>query len=221
MEPLHTSEQIFRQQFGHPPAFVSQSPGRVEILGNHTDYNGGYVLTVAIDRAVTLHGTGSEEPWITLHSIAADQTTRFPVDRLEKDPEHPWADYVKGVLQQLSLQGISFGGFQAVIGGNLPIGEGLSSSAALETATALLVQALYPFQMEKMELALLCKQAENEFVGMPCGILDQFSALFGRRNSMLFLDCDTLFHKELTLSEPVPQIVLCQSGVKHQLVESE
>ncbi|MGI6457894.1 MAG: galactokinase [bacterium] len=218
---LDTSEHIFQERFGIKPQLVSQAPGRVEILGNHTDYNGGFVLTVAIDRAVTIYGTKTTNNQVTLYSIDKNQEISFFTDEIVKDPRAPWADYVKGVLVQLQRHDISFGGFQAVIGGNLPIGEGLSSSAALEAATALLIQAFYPFSMSKMELAILCRKAENEFVGMPCGLLDQFSVFFGENNSILFLDCDTLAYKVLPIIPPIPSIVLCQSGVKHQLVESE
>ena len=145
---LDTSEHIFQERFGIKPQLVSQAPGRVEILGNHTDYNGGFVLTVAIDRAVTIYGTKTTNNQVTLYSIDKNQEISFFTDEIVKDPRAPWADYVKGVLVQLQRHDISFGGFQAVIGGNLPIGETDSSTA--QAATALLIQAFYPFSMSKM-----------------------------------------------------------------------
>lgn len=216
-----SAREIFQEQFHTQPSVLSQAPGRVEILGNHTDYNGGYVLTVAIDRSIQILGAKTDEPYVSLYSTAYRQNTHFPIQTIEHDPNCRWADYVKGVLAELRKMDISFGGINAVITGDLPSGEGLSSSAALESATAFFIQALYPYTMEKMQIAKLCRRAENQFVGMPCGLLDQFSSIFGKKNSMLFLDCDTLEHEEIPLPEPAPAIVLCPSGVKHELVESE
>lgn len=219
-QPL-SGETIYQQRYQSAPKAVSQAPGRVEILGNHTDYNGGFVLTVAIDRTISLYGEPCQERKATVYSAALDRETTFPVDDLQKDSEHPWANYVKGVLEQLRKRNIPFGGFRAVISGNLPMCGGVSSSAALEAATALFVKALYPYEMETMALAQMCRAAENEFVGMPCGLLDQFSSFFGQKDTFLCLDCLSLQHKSLTLSIEAPCIVLCDSGVKHALVESE
>ncbi|RJP32816.1 MAG: galactokinase [Candidatus Omnitrophota bacterium] len=213
--------ELYQERYGASPAAASKAPGRVEILGNHTDYNGGYVLTVALDKAITIHGERLDEPFVTVYSSVFDEENRFPIHELQRDPNHPWANYVKGVLFELKQAGIEWGGFRAVIAGNLPIGAGVSSSAALEMAVAFFVQALYPYQMEKMQLAKLCQRAENNFVGMPCGILDQFSSIFGENNAFLFLDCDTLEHKVLPLPSPAPAIILCNTHVKHELVESE
>jgi len=212
---------LYQRKYNSPPRAAGIAPGRVEILGNHTDYNGGLVFTVAIDKTITVCGERVAEPYVTLFTEALRDDVRFPIDALTKDPAHPWADYVKGVLVQLRKAGVAWGGFRAVIGGGLPIGAGVSSSAALEAATALFVQALYPYEMETMQLAQLCRAAENEFVGMPCGLLDQFSSFFGRKDGILFLDCQDLSYKILPLQPPVPQIVLCASGIKHELVESE
>ncbi|MEW6234308.1 MAG: galactokinase [Candidatus Omnitrophota bacterium] len=215
------SETIYRERYGKNPSAASQSPGRVEILGNHTDYNGGYVLTTAIDKSVTMHGEALEEEAVILYSQVMNQEAIFPLLDIKKSVAHPWANYVLGVIDELRKIGVRAGGFRAVIGGDLPIGGGLSSSAALETATAMLIQALYPYSIEKMRLAILCRRAENLFVGMPCGILDPFSVIFGEKDAMLFLDCDNLSHKVLSIKPPVPAIVLCDSGVKHALVDGE
>ncbi|MBN2327339.1 MAG: galactokinase [Candidatus Omnitrophica bacterium] len=214
-------EKLYQERYQNNPTAASQAPGRVEILGNHTDYNGGFVLTVAIDKTISLHGEACSEPFAAIYSAALDDETRFPLDQIERDPQHMWANYVKGVLLQLRKRGISFGGFRAVISGDLPIGGGVSSSAALEAASALFVKALYPYDMDVMNMAKLCRAAENEFVGMPCGLLDQFSSFFGKQDSFLCLDCQTLEHKSLTLTVEAPRLVLCDSGVKHELVESE
>lgn len=220
MKALTQGEQIYKNRYGKNPQAASQAPGRVEILGNHTDYNGGYVLTIAIENVITFHGEATEDHCVTLYTDSKQDEVTFSLDAIVSDPQHHWADYPKGVLLELQKKGIPFGGFRAVISSNLPIGSGISSSAALETATAYFVKALYPFEKEKMAIAKLCQRAENQFVGMPCGILDQFSSIFGQKNAFLFLDCDTLEHQAYPVAEP-PSIVLCDSMVKHKLVEGE
>ncbi len=214
-------ESVYKERYKSEPKAVSQAPGRVEVLGNHTDYNGGYVFSVAIDKTVIIQAEPRDDSMVTLYSIAMDDETTFSLNDIQQDPAHIWSNYLKGVLVQLKNKGVKFGGFRVVIGGDLPIGGGISSSAALEAATALIVKALYPYQMETMEMAKLCRAAENEFVGMPCGLLDQFSSFFGKKDSFLCLDCQSLEHQSIALSTEAPQLVLCDSGVIHELVETE
>lgn len=221
MTQTNNGEAIYRTRYNTDPKAASQAPGRVEILGNHTDYNGGYVLTVAIDKVINFHGEALSDPTIVLYSEAMDEEVQFPLDVIENTSDYPWANYVLGVVDELKKDGHSLGGFRAVITGDLPIGAGVSSSAALETATAMFLEALFPFSIEKMHLASLCRRAENRFVGMPCGILDQFSVTFGQKDSMLYLDCDDLTHKVLPLKPPAPAVILCDTGFKRELVESE
>jgi galactokinase len=221
MNLVTKGEEIYQQRYGSTPTIVSQAPGRLEILGNHTDYNGGYVLTVAIDKTICLIGEPLPDSTVTLYSETLDKETTFSVDKIEHDPEDAWADYVKGVLDELHKKGITFGGFRAVIYGDLPIGGGVSSSAALEASTAYFIKAMNPYDMELMDLARLCRAAENNFVGMPCGLMDQFSSIFGQKDTMICLDCAEETHKAMTLKEPIPDIVLCNSGVKHKLVDGE
>lgn len=218
---VRQTRELFAKQFGGAPQAVCQAPGRVEILGNHTDYNGGHVLTVAIDRTIVIAGSRNESGNANIYSNVIGAAAEFPVASLQHDDASPWADYVKGVADQAQKLGAAIGGFNAVICGDLPIGAGVSSSAALETSTALLLKALFPYEIEPMALAQLCRRAENEFVGMPCGLLDQFTSTFGKENAMLWLDCDTLEHEAFVMPTPAPKIVLCHSGVKHKLVEGE
>ncbi len=214
-------ETLYQTRYGKQPTAASQAPGRVEILGNHTDYNGGYVLTAAIDKVITFHGEALEEPRLIVYSEMMDEEITTELGELKKNPQSPWINYLLGVIDELNKEGVEVGGFRAVISGDLPRGGGVSSSAALEAACAMFIQALYPYRIEKMRLATLCRRAENRFVGMPCGILDQFSVIFGEKDCILYLDCDDLTHKVLHIKPPVPAIVLCDSGVKHELVESE
>ncbi|MFC1479220.1 galactokinase [Planctomycetota bacterium] len=142
------------------------------------------------------------------------------------DPRNPekkgeWGDYIKGVVSELLKRGIKTGGFNAAVSSTLPVGIGLSSSAALEVATAFMLKTLYPYDMESFAIAKLCRAAENEFVGMNCGILDQFSSIFGRNNGALFLDCRTEEHEVLPLSSGGIKVVICNSMKTHKLISSQ
>jgi len=221
---------------------VIAAPGRLEVLGNHTDYNEGLVLSVATDKYIFMASSPRSDGKIELVSSAFPQREIFWNAELKRNPEAPWADYVKGVLAQLRKRGVHFSGFSAAIHGTVPIGAGMSSSAALEVATALTVRQLYPYSLnelgaaepprpggqgkrpplaakERMHLARLCQAAENQFVGVNCGLLDQISSLFGKAHHVMNIDCrfQTVDHAPL-IGEA---LVLCNSGVKHELVAGE
>ncbi len=225
MDPMNSTvdraAQAFREHFGSPPTAAALAPGRVEIMGNHTDYNGGYVLPAALDRATAVVGAPVPGDEITL--LAADFNRRavFSARDIRKDPQNSWASYVLGVVDQLQQAGVAVGGFRAVIRSDVPTGAGLSSSAALEVATALFLKQLFPYEMEPMPLARLCQRAENQFVGVNSGILDQFSSMFGRADSLLFLDCLTLEHEAVQMGRDDIAIVICDSAVKHSLTAGD
>lgn len=233
---------VFRKRFGATPPHVVRAPGRLEVLGNHTDYNEGLVMAAAVDRFIFLAAEPRTDGRVELVSTAFPEPERFAVDALRSNPSARWADYVKGVLAQLRRRGVPFGGFNAVIHGTVPPGAGMSSSAALEVAAALAVRRMYPFSLsdsgpapppqrdgrgalppltpgERMHFAKLCRAAENEFVGMPCGILDQVSSLFGRAWHVLTIDCRFLSVETLPLTGEV--LVVCDSGVRHALVAGQ
>ncbi len=212
---------LYKAQFGTFAKTVVCAPGRVEILGNHTDYNDGYVLTAAIDKHIYMAGEDTDSDQVRLYTQTLDDECTFDIFDVQKDDHHPWANYVKGVLHELLEAGITLSGFQAVIGGDLPVGGGVSSSAALESATAMLMQSLFYYELSKPEIATLCRRAENQFVGMPCGVLDQMSSILGKQDAMLFIDCRSLEYKQLELPPPAPDIVICNTNVKHNLVESQ
>lgn len=234
---------FFKEKFGYTPTHVVQAPGRLELLGNHTDYNQGLVLSLAVDKYVFIASSPRSDGCIELASTAFAAAERFSISELKNNSASPWADYVKGVLEQLRKHGVHFGGFNAAIHGTVPMGAGMSSSAALEVATALTVRQLFPFTVteagstvppkrdakgrlrdlrlsEKLNLARLCQRAENQFVGVQSGILDQISSLFGKQFHALEIDCQQLS------VDPVPMlgeiaILICDSGVKHALVGGE
>jgi galactokinase len=197
----------------------SFAPGRVEILGNHTDYNGGVVLSAALQLGVTATGDRLPDGRIELSSDGLDGTEKID-RRLGLQPSGKWIDYPLGVAETLALAGAEPGGFSIHFHSTLPSGAGLSSSAALEVATAVLLMKLYPFSLSRLEVAKLCRRAENEFVGVNCGLLDQASSVFGRKDHLVFLDC----RSESVTTIPLPShlgLLVIDSGVKHALVGGE
>jgi len=209
--------EIYSQQFGTRPAAAAFAPGRVEVMGNHTDYNGGYVLPAALDKGTAVVGSPVAGDAITLYAADFNRRAVFSARELRKDRQNSWGGYVLGVVQQLQREGIAVAGFQAVLHSDVPTGSGLSSSAALEVATAFFLQQLFPFTRTPMQIARLCQRAENEFVGVQCGILDQFSSVFGEEGSLLFLDCLTLEHDTVKMGRPDVALVVCDSAVQHAL----
>jgi galactokinase len=196
------------------------APGRVELLGNHTDYNQGVVLAAAIDRGLTLTGTPRSDGIITIASEFSNTSVKIPRGHRSPLPATPWANYPLGVVQQFEMAGHRIGGFDATVSGDLPAGAGLSSSAALEVATAGFLMALHGIRLEPMAVAKLCQRAENDFVGVRSGLLDQATSVFGRANHVVHLD----FLTEEIRTIPFPadvSLVIANSGAQHQLAQSE
>src|SRR5581483_2508287 len=236
------AQGLFKKHFGQTPTHSVRAPGRLELLGNHTDYNDGLVMSLAVDRYIYIASGPRNDGKVELVSTAFPGREIFSIDAIKTNPRAPWADYVKGVLVQLQKRGVPVKGFNAAIHGTIPIGAGMSSSAALEVATALTVRKLYPFSLqesglktppkrndkgdlppllpeERMEIAKLCRAAENEFVGVKCGILDQISSLFGKSWSVIDIDCRSLGVEHAPM--PGEAIIVCNSSVKHSLVGGE
>ena len=199
--------------------FHAFAPGRVELLGNHTDYNQGVVLSAALDLGVSVQGVRRNDERIILCSEGHHDATRFGEPAFFKAGNN-WADYPLGVVKTLSESGYRIGGFEASFVSTLPSGAGLSSSAAIEVATAILLQRMFDLDLEQLDAARICRHAENQFVGVNCGLLDQASSAMGRRDHALLLDCraETVCH--LPLSESAGLLVV-HSGVKHALVGGE
>jgi galactokinase len=196
------------------------APGRVELLGNHTDYNQGVVLAAAIDRGLTVTGTKRSDGIIRIASEFSKSSVEVPPGDRSPLPSGSWANYPLGVIQQFELAGHSITGFDATVSGNLPAGAGLSSSAAFELATAGFLIALHGIRLEPMVVAKLCQRAENEFVGVRSGLLDQATAVFGRANHVVHLD----FQSEKIRAIPFPMgvsLIISNSGEQHQLQQSE
>jgi galactokinase len=220
--------KAFRDVFGGSPTDLSRAPGRVELLGNHTDYNGGLVLAAAIDRFTVVAGRADEGRAATVRAENFDATDRFDLDAIERGPEGVWGRYVRGVAWALQETMGSFNsGFSAAIAGNVPLGAGLSSSASLQAALALFLlrAGLVPNgsadldDPARLALARVLQRSENAFVGVASGLLDQFSVLFGRQDHALMLDCRDLAFERLPLGNPAPAIVVCDSKTSRRLAD--
>ncbi len=217
---LRQLHDAFATRFGAPPAFVVRAPGRVNLIGEHTDYNEGFVLPIAIDRATFVAARARVDRTIRVHSAQLDVEDRFSLDRIEHNPDQPWSNYVRGVVKAIRSRDLPLSGADLLIDSQVPLGAGLSSSAALEVAVAYALQLLNDLDLLGEELALLAQGAEQSFVGMQCGIMDQFMAALGRAGHALLLDCRDLSYRPI----PIPlraRVVVCDSGVRHSLVASE
>ncbi len=217
--------QVFEESFRRPPDWLGVAPGRVELLGNHTDHNRGLVLSAAIDRFTCVAVAANDSHDVSVFSLALASDDSFAVPTIVPLPRSSWSNYVRGAIAALIDAGVVVHGFDAAIVGNVPLGGGLSSSASLECATAMAVLGLFGggpgLQPEGMRLAELLKQAEHRFAGVQCGVLDQFSSLFGKAGHALYLDCDTLQHETVTLGANPPAIVVCDSNAPRELAQGK
>jgi galactokinase len=227
---------VYERVFGAAPECFSFAPGRVEILGNHTDHNAGCVMSVAIELGVaaaagrapgapgkagagagTRAGAGAM-PHAEVWSEAFGELACFPLAEIARE-EGSWSNYPRGVLREIARSGVALDGLRLALVSSLPAGAGLSSSAALELAVAEAVYELFGGRpQDPLEEAELCRRAEASFVGVPCGLLDQFSSLFGRKDHALFLDCLSLRHERTALPRGA-RIVIADTGAKHALAD--
>ncbi len=193
---------------------VFRAPGRVNLIGEHTDYNQGFVMPAAIDRFTWVTASPRQDRMLKLHSVGFDETVEIALDGAA--PRGHWSDYVVGVAVALGVSD----GAELRLEGNVPLGAGLSSSASVEVASALALSALNGMSFSPPEMALLCQRAENEFVGMRCGIMDQFICCCGQEGSALLLDCRSLDYRPVPLPAGV-RVVIANTMVKHSLASSE
>ncbi len=184
----------FERRFGHRPAFLARAPGRVNLIGEHTDYNDGFVLPMAINREVAVVGAPRDDRRIRLYALNFDDEADFALDQLQRGEPADWSDYPRGVAWALQEAGFDLVGFDGVLYGNVPIGSGLSSSAAIEMAVFMAFAACQPALagLDRVRAAKLAQRAENAFVGVNCGIMDQFVSALGQAGHALFIDCRSL-----------------------------
>ena len=203
-----------------PKARVFRAPGRVNLIGEHTDYNDGFVLPSAIGFYAHVSVSPRSDGKLILRSTEFEQKFEFSAENLPKQKLGGWCDYVLGVASQLSKQGAKFGGANFLVHSEVPVGAGLSSSAALEVASALAFLSLTGKTVSLKEIALLCQRAENEFVGARVGIMDQFVSCHGKAGHAVLLDCRSLDYDLVPIPERV-KLVICNTMVKHQLSGGE
>jgi galactokinase len=211
---------LFGAAFGHEPALAVAAPGRVNLIGEHTDYNQGFVLPVAIDRQIIIAVAPREDRCVLLQASNLAAQDEFSLDAIDHDDEQPWSNYQRGVAWQLQQAGHTLRGMDALIWGDVPIGSGLSSSAAAEVATAYAFQLLNGLEIDRVQLALLCQRAEKEFVGVECGVMDQLIAVLGKRDHALLIDCQDLSTEQVPLPSKV-SIVVADTMQRRDLVRSE
>ncbi|HHV43953.1 MAG TPA: galactokinase [Firmicutes bacterium] len=213
--------EAYHQRFGQADElFHARGPGRVNLIGEHTDYNDGFVLPIAIDRALNIVGARRPDREVHVYSLDFNRSTRFPLDDIQHSKRETWSNYIRGVLLYLQEQ-YKLPGMNMVISGNIPRGAGLSSSAGFEVATAMFAEAVAGFSMDPVEMVKLCQRAENEFVGVACGIMDQFISRLGEKDHALFLDCRSLEYELVPMIMDDHAFVVVNSGVKRGLVDSE
>ncbi|MBN2199014.1 MAG: galactokinase [Candidatus Aminicenantes bacterium] len=211
--------EAYRRLFGDEPLLV-RSPGRVNLIGEHTDYNGGFVLPAAVDKAVYFALGRAAEGDCYLQAEDLRSSFVFHPERIEKT-DLGWPNYLTGVVLEIRKTGRGVPGFRCVFGGNIPIGAGLSSSAALEAGLAFGLNRLFGLGLEALEIVKLAQRAENEFVGVRCGIMDQFVNIFARPRAVLKLDCRSLTHTHHPFERDDLRIVLCDTKVRRALASSE
>jgi galactokinase len=213
-------ENEFVRRFGTSPTLFVQAPGRVDLMGSHTDYNLGYVLTEAIDRNTWIAAKPRSDCKVRIASLNVEGSSEFKLSAIERDELTPWTNYVRGVADVLQREGYALSGFDGLVHSTIPFGSGLSSSAALEVASAVLFEALGGWQIDPVQKALLCQRAENQFVGMNCGILDQYSSAMGQEGSVLLLDCRSLTSETRPIA-PGVQVMICDTRARRALTGSE
>jgi len=209
----------FETRFAHQPAIVVRAPGRINLLGGHTDYNEGYVLPVAVDRAAWAAAAAIDAREVLVRALDLGGDAIFPLDVIPPS-DGGWADYPKGVAWALQERGLRPVGMEAVLTSDVPVGAGLSSSAAVEVAFAYAWQQLSGFQLDRRDLALVCQRAENGYVGINCGIMDQMTSALGAEGYALLLDCRTLEVEPVPLPAGIV-IMVADTGVRRRLATSE
>lgn len=218
---IREAVERFRGHFGREPELAVRAPGRVNIIGEHTDYNHGFVLPMAIERETAILACRAEGLRLNAFAANLDRRTEVTLDRFERQPAEPWIDYVVGVASELSLLGKPLSGADLMIIGDVPIGCGLSSSASLEMAALCLFEALGGFTIDGPEAPRLGQRVENRFLGLNTGIMDQFISRMGRAEHALFLDCRSFEYRLTPVAFDNAVFVVANTGVARGLTASK
>jgi len=224
------ASQRFAKASGRPPRWIVAAPGRVNVIGEHTDYNDGFVLPMAIEFYTVMaadvplaapdHGGGGSSI-ISINDTLFNETAQIEVSQPVIRGEPKWSNYVRGVIAGFQWRGEKIPALDVLLHSTVPLGSGLSSSAALEVSTATLLEAAIGKKIDPVEKALLCQKAEHQFAGMPCGIMDQFISVMGRKDHLLLLDCRSRQTEFVPMSDPGIAVLIVNTNVKHELTGSE
>lgn len=217
MTPTQSVTKVFQGKFGSQPLILI-APGRINLIGEHTDYNNGYVMPAAVDKCIVFAVALNGSDQCNFYSI--DFNTSFSFNLSELVPGASWFHYMMGVADGFLKMGLPIAGINCVFGGNIPTGAGMSSSAALCCGIAYAFNELFDLKLSRLQLAKLAQRAEHEFAGVRCGIMDQYASLFGEANSALLLDCRSLTHEILPINFIDAEILLIDTKVKHELGSS-
>ena len=212
---------LFASQFGVEPSYVVASPGRINLIGEHVDYNSGFVLPAAIDKYMYVAVSERSDNALCMHAVDVNQSFQTSLLDPLQHTNLGWPNYILGVIDALQIGGYSVKGFNILITGNIPVGAGVSSSAALECATVFACKALFNFDITKEAMVKTAQLAENKFVGVNCGVMDQFASMFGKADHVIKLDCADLSYTYFPFKLEGVSIVLFDTFVKHSLASSE
>jgi len=214
-------KQKFSDLFKQTPDIIVRAPGRINLIGEHTDYNDGFVLPAAIDKAIYFAVSKRDDNVISLFAYDLEDAYEFSLDNVKKS-DKGWANFLIGMVSEMTKADDKITqGFNVVFGGDVPLGAGLSSSAAVESGIGFALNQLYGFKLSSIDLALTAQQAEHNFAGVKCGIMDMFASIHGKDKSVIKLDCRDLSYEYFPFNTTEYTIVLCNSGVKHNLGDSE
>ncbi|PIQ34991.1 MAG: galactokinase, partial [Bacteroidetes bacterium CG18_big_fil_WC_8_21_14_2_50_41_14] len=216
---IQNIKNTFIQKFGTEPLMV-KSPGRVNLIGEHTDYNNGFVLPAAVNKAIYFAVSPNQVHQFRFFAIDLDESFETAVDQIEICSVH-WANFLLGVIAQFIKDGKSVAGFDCVFGGDVPLGAGMSSSAAIECGMAFAINHMQHFDYNRLQLAQFAQKGEHEYAGVQCGIMDQFASLHGKANQVIKLDCRSLEYELFPFDMTDYLLVLVNTGVKHALASSE
>ncbi len=205
--PSDLATAAFQAEFGKAPAALARAPGRVNVIGEHVDYNDGFVLPAALNLEACLAFAPRDDGRVRVHAVSYRDTEEFALATLQGKGKHSWIDYIAGPAWVLQGRGHALQGFDAALTSNVPMASGLSSSAAVEVAAMRTFQALADLDMTGVEIAQAAQQAENEYVGVSCGIMDQFISTLGRSRHALLIDCRSLAYEQIPVPDSISLVV--------------
>ncbi len=223
MQDLNKLWKIFNEKYTNTGLVKGafSAPGRVNLIGEHTDYNEGFVLPIAIEKKIIMLGQLRNDRLVQVFDLGYKVKIKFSLDALTPLKKDTWANYLMGVMDEIQKEGYPLQGANLIFISNIPKGAGLSSSAALEVVTALTMAKLNLLEIKPVEMALLCRRAENNFVGVSCGIMDQYVSCLGQKNYTLFIDCRSNDYEPVPFKDPNYQVLICNSKIQRGLANSE